>query len=250
MQLAGRSNRWHREPEFWAPTVDPIHSAHLTWCDFVSHLFDAYPAPGFFAPVWLKEHQLPWERDFHIHIGLGRSPRKFEVPHIGRLSKSVASQFLRAPRDAGVVGAIRWAQVKAAGGDRNLARLLMHRVPLSVEEGWEECWRSVFGFLVRHQPVSNDEAIAIMEFVHSQRFKPARQTVGIWMSAEPVDKSLNLDGWTLRKLRRHMVKWRDAYPTPADLKIKGWYPSRYRPFEKRIDGLTWRIVELLSLIHI
>ena len=85
-----------------------------------------------------------------------------------------------------------------------------------------------------------------MEFVHSQRFKPARQTVGIWMSAEPVDKSLNLDGWTLRKLRRHMVKWRDAYPTPADLKIKGWYPSRYRPFEKRIDGLTWRIVELCT----
>lgn len=246
MQLAGRSNRWYREPEFWAPAPESIHSAHLTWCDFVSHLFDAYPAPGFLALVWLNEYQLSWERDFHIHIGLGRSPRNFEVPHIGRLPKSIVSHFMAAPRDAGVVGAIRWAQVMAAGGDRKLARLIMHRIPLSEDEGWEECWRSVIRFLVRHQPVSKEETVAIIEFVRSQRFQPARQTVGIWMSAVPVDKSLNLDGWTLRRLRRHMVNWRDAFPIPSDLKMKGWYPSRYRPFEKRIDGLTWRIVELCS----
>lgn len=243
-RLATDGWRWTRMPESWQPSES--RSLHVQWCEFVGHLLHEFDSPAFFAPSWLKTYQECWERELHFHIGSGKSIRQFELPSIGKVTKSVARWFMQAPVHAEVAQAIRWAQARAAGADEKLAAFLMTELPISPEDGWEENADSLIAFLIRNQPICSDEMMEIVRFVVEQRFKPARQTVGAWMGSEPVDRELDVRRWSLRRLRRHMAHWREAFPVPSVANQLGWYPSQYKPLTLQYDDETWTITELCT----
>ena len=249
-RLAQFSRWWVHVPESWFP--ERHSSRHQAWCDFVGHLLDRYSTPQCFATLWLSANPSPWELDLHYHLGQGKSIRSFALPYgMKRLSKSEARYFMQAPSDMGVDGAIRWAQIRAKGGDKRLARFLGSRLAVSGADGWEEFVAGAILFFTRAfrksdtWSIDEHELQRFLVFAYEQRYEPSRKTVGPWMNDEPVDKQFTLADWTVRRLRRHMIDWRDAYPTQVQ-NIACWLPSRYRAFEATTSGSVYRIAELCT----
>lgn len=243
-RLAIYASHWVRMPECWSPPAST--SAHVVWCDFVAHLLHQYPAPSFFAPMWLEPFQETWQRDLHFHIGQGKSIRRFDIPDVGKVSKTVARWFMQAPAHAEVPQAIRWAQARAAGADEKLASILMHHLHRCSKDNWEKNCVWLIEFMILNQPISEHEMESIITFVLEQRFKPARQTVGAWMGNDPVDKNLNVRRRSLRRMRRHIAHWREAFPAPVVTNQLGWHPTSYCPLVETHDNLTWILSELCT----
>ena len=244
-RLAAKQRSWKQGPEYWYRKQGD--SAHQQWCDFVGNILHHYPTPSFMASIWLASETQDWERDLHLHLAQGFSIRRFHIPGIGRIGKSAARHFMNAPQDCTAQQAIRWAQVIAAGGKPDVARVVMSHVPISARESWESVWESVIHFLVRNQPIGLHEVREIIDFIIQQRFTPARVTIGCWMGEQPVCREINLRRWTLRRMRRWMANWREEYEIPSQQQGRiGWRSMGYEPLEHRDGNTIWRIVELCT----
>ncbi len=242
-----RCNRdWSRAPETWQSESS---SDYVQWCSFVDHVLHQYPTPSFFAKTWLLPNQAKWQRELHRHLSKGQSIRNFRIPEFGRIGKQHAKWFMLAPDDTTVDGAIRWAQVRAAGGEANLARWVMNRIAVNGSTpGWNETWANVIDFLIRNQPISESETYAILRFVYEQRFQSARETVGYWMADAPLQRQISVRRWSLRRMRRWMANWREDLQRPkmevaAD---HAWAPTNFSAMRETIDGRVWQIVELCT----
>lgn len=250
-----RCNRdWSRAPESWyleSSSSESI-SDYQQWASFVSHVLHQYSTPTLFARTWLQPDQIKWHRDLHRHLSRGQSIRNFPIPEFGRLGKQHAKWFMQAPEDASVDEALRWSQVRAAGGDSSLARIVMKHVAINdTTRGWNETWANVIDFLVRNQPINSDETIEILQFVQSQRFQPARQALGAWMGNQPVRQEIDVRRWSLRRMRRWMVNWREEYVRPPVIPKHSqagmtWDASVLDPLEVRSGDDVWKIVELCT----
>ncbi|WP_283432144.1 PcfJ domain-containing protein [Neorhodopirellula lusitana] len=240
---------WHRHPECWEGCRS---SHHHQWSGFIDHLLHHYPAPAFLASIWLQSQPERWHRELHFHLASGFSVRRFQIPGLGRMGKAAARCFMLAPEDATVAQAVRWAQVVAEGGDANLARNVMTRIPISTHPDGESVWQSVIQFLVRNQPIRSEEVHAIVNFIVEQRFTPARITVGPWMGDLPIAPTINLGGWSLRRMRRWMTNWRtdlpNEMPQPENLRPNRnpWQGAGYQPFKKSDGDAIWQLVELCT----
>lgn len=206
-------------------------------------------------PIWLSEHDIPWDRELYLHLAQGQSIRTFEWPVRVRLSKSAARFFMLAPDDLRPIVAARWAQVRSLGGDSRLARLLLSRTILVVPTEYEEFWESVIRFLIRHAPISEDEIVAIVDFIHGQRFRPARLIWGPNAGDAPLDPAFCMKGRSLHKLRQYMANWRlermAQLPNPAPvISSSTWTPTPIGAFFHREGDTLWSIEELLTDVEL
>jgi len=203
------------------------------------------------APIWLSEHDIPWDRELYLHLAQGQSIRNFEWPVRVRLSKAAARFFMLAPDDLRPVEAVCWAQVRSLGGDSRLARLLLSRTILVAPTEYEEFWESVIRFLIRHAPISEDEIVAIVDFIHSQRFRPARLVWGPNAGDAPLDPAFCMKRRSLHKLRQYMANWRlermAQHPIPDPvISTSTWTPTPIGAFVHREGDTLWSIEELLN----
>lgn len=201
------------------------------------------------APVWLCGEDKPSELDMYLHLAEGRSIRQFQLPVPFRLSKRAAVYFMQAPDDLHPIQSLRWAQVRSLSGDDRLARSLAWKTILVAPTDHEEFWESVIRFLVRHATIPADEIVAIVQFIHQQRFQPATVVWGPWAGMQPVQPDFTLQGHTLMSLRRHMANWRteitpgviSASPSPSL-----WQRTAIQPFRQATPEGLWTIDELLT----
>lgn len=251
-RLAEYSQHWKRSPEEW---IVPSASQAVQFRSLVSHLFDAYPIPKFMARIWLDEQLKPWELNMYLHLAGGRSIRQFELPVPFRLTKIAAMYFMQAPDDLVPMAAVQWARIRSWGSSSLLARRLVKETVLADPTAHEPFWESVIRFLKVNQPISDDEAIAIVNFIHDQRFKPA-STVwgpGDWKSgtgSQPLQPEFTVRHRTLRSLRRHMMNWRSELagnlPLPLVVRKCAWERSSISPLRHQRGTFLWTIDELLT----
>jgi len=113
--LVSHHARWKRPIDKWRPQK---HNAYRQFSSLSRHLLADYEVPVFMDSAWLsskKRHQ-----NWFIHIGDGANIRTAEELPI-KLTKKMAHHYLQAPTGYTVLSALRWAQVKALGGDKKLS---------------------------------------------------------------------------------------------------------------------------------
>ena len=247
-RLSIQHERWQAAPETWRC---PAASLRVQFRELLQHVLDAFPVPNFMAAVWLRDAALSWELDMYLHLAEGKSIRRFHLPQLPmRLSKAASRWFMVAPHDLLPVEAFRWAHVRSLGGDARLARIACSTPPLHTPTEHEPFWESVIRFLVKHEPICEEEVREIIDFIHRQRFMPASRVWGPRAGEQPVQPEFTMRGRTLRSLRRHMVNWREelrerfhsVMPPQSNL----WQPSGIRPFTCEQDNGLWTIEEILS----
>lgn len=237
---------WQRPPEEWtAPVANPF----VQFRSLVNHLFDRYPVPKFMAPAWICSEHERWQIDLYLHLAAGRSIRQFKFQIPFRITKRAAWFFMQAPDDLCPINALRWAQVRSLGGDDRLARLLLSRTVLGATTEHEEFWESVIRFLVKHQPIPADEVVAIVEFIHQQRFQPAARACAWGIGQQPLQPDFTLQDRTLMSLRRHMANWQtdlSLIPPPLAPSAPRWEKTAISPFRCSTGDLAWSIDEILT----
>ena len=240
------AEHWCRPPETWSA---PAGSPFVQFRSLVSHLFDRYPVPGFMAEVWCCTGEKPWEPQMYLHLARGHSIRRFTLPVPCRLSKRAAGFFMQAPDDLHPVQAMQWGRIRALGGDGRLARLLVSKTVLAAPSEHDEFWDSVVRFLVNNGPICEEEIVAIVGFIHQQRFQPADRVLGLGAGPEPLQPDFRLRGRSLMWLRRHMTNWRAELiarlPPLAD-STPAWGRTNIGPFRAVLGDSLWTIDELLS----
>lgn len=243
--MAHRYEAWHRPPETWtAPNVGPF----VQFRSLVSHLFDEYPVPNFMVSVWLRESLKRWELDLYQHLAAGKSIRQFRLPVPFPTTRRAAAFFMQAPDDLCPIEALRWGHVRALGGDNRLARLLSRTI-LANPTTHESFWESVVRFLVKHAPISESEIVAIIAFIHQQRFQPADIVWGPGAGQRPLQPEFTLQGRSLMSLRRHMANWRTEIAPgrgPWTPRNSTWERTDIEPFRQAQGDLIWTIDELLT----
>ncbi len=252
MRMADQHGQWARSPEAWA---GPIANSAVQFRSLVGHLFDQYPVPNFMSRVWLDEQDKPWELEMYLHLAAGKSIRQFESPVPLRLTKSAAAYFMQAPDDLVPMTALRWAHIRSLGGDGQLARELTSRTILAGPTQHEPFWDSVIRFIVRNQPKPLDESVAIVNYLHEQKFQPAN---AVWRPCDweagsgrdPLQPDIDIQGRSLRSLRRHMANWESEvalkHTLPPVKHRKGWNQSGIFPFKCDRRGEVWTVEELLT----
>jgi hypothetical protein len=246
-RMASLEVDWRQPVEAWIP---PDSSRFVQFRSLVSHLFDRFPVPHFMAPIWLCEYDKPWERDLYLHLARGQSIRSFPWPVPVRLTKAAARYFMQAPADLHPVQALRWGHVLSLGGDARLARVLSSKTILVAPTEHEAFWESVIRFLIKNAPIREEEVIAIVDFIHGQRFRAASLVRGPGAGDDPLDPEFSVQGRSLQGLRRHMTHWRSRLPplpAPVPLPaVASWQPTPIRPYH-HVDGeQVWSIEELLN----
>lgn len=220
-QIAMFRSCWLRDPLNWIP---PEGSPFTQLVSLYKYLFVKYPVPDFVVHSAILDGE-PSFRTF-VSLAAGQSPRVAVNSLDGRfrMSKTMAREFMCAPKRLSIVEAVGWAQVLALGGDLELAKWLVIETDswqMFYEHHAEATWMGFVRFLLRCQKSiaqtgSNDtcslnksDLSEIVEFVRGQCFRPAQITLGARTnSASPLQPDLSFDGRTLRSFRRHMRNWR------------------------------------------
>jgi hypothetical protein len=244
VEIARRREAWLRPIHAWhAPQASPF----VQFRSLVEHLFARYAVPDFMALVWLRSRPDAVWLELFLHLGRGRSIRRFETPI--RLTKLMARHFMLAPDDLSVEQALRWAQVRGLGGNATLARVIVH-TSLGATTTDEPFCESLVRFLIRNGPLSSDEVRQIIQFVHEQRFQPAESTWGFGGGPEPLQPDFTVRGQSLRSVRRHMAHWREEvirmHPALVVRSDTIWPATDIGPFRYDDGTRLWTIEELLS----
>lgn len=245
IEIARRRQDWLRPLHKWS---GPQASCFVQFRSLVNHLFAKYRMPNFMAAVWLRgDPEAARWLELFIHLGRGRSIRQFETPI--RLTKSMARFFMLAPDDLTVEQALRWAQVRGLGGDPQLARTIIETV-LAKPTTDESFWESVIRFLIVNAPPTHEEVRQIVGFIHQQRFEPAEKVWGRGAGDEPLQPNFEIQGRSLRSLRRHMSNWREELlPKMQELPSRSepvWPATGIGSFQHDDGSRRWTIEELLT----
>ncbi|MCH9654570.1 MAG: PcfJ domain-containing protein [Planctomycetes bacterium] len=249
-RMVRRRYNWQRYPEAWVP---PDASPFVQMRSLVQHLFDQYAVPNFMASVWWKKQYASWELALYLHLAKGLSLRQFSVLNHLRITRRMAALFMQAPDDLRLIESIRWGHVLSLGGDDRLARILISQTCLGMFTRDEEFWETVIRFLIQNQPLSAEEIVEMVRFIHEQRFEPAEIVWGRGAGDDPVQPEFTLRGRTLMSLRRHQANWRSEliekgfmpppHVHPLDFP---WQRSEISSFRFEEEGTAWTIDELLT----
>lgn len=251
VRIVQHCDRWIRRPEDW---IAPDANTAVQFRSLVSHLFDHYPVPKFMSRVWLGDEDRQWEIDLYLHLAAGQSIRQFDYSFSFSITKKTAAFFMQAPDDLSPFEAIRWAQIRSLGGDSQLARQLLSRSLLGKPTEHEPFWESVIRFLVRNQPITLEENVAIIAFIHSQKFLPSHKVwgAGRWIDGtggEPIQPDFIVQGRSLRSLRRHIANWHlelaSKGPLPPLKHRRCWERTEISPMTVVLEDGTWTVEELL-----
>ena len=164
LDLALHHADWIRSVEMWRPThqnVWPLFSS------LAQHLLARFPVPAFMTSVWFDQphgKQLP-QQEWYKHLGRGENIRTVNLPL--RLTKAMAHWFTQAPHHLSAIQAIRWAQVRGLGGDKQLARAVAGSRLGKVLEN-EDFWESVLHFLINHPSLDFAQIGPVMDFLQHQ----------------------------------------------------------------------------------
>lgn len=238
---------WLKEIETWTA---PPRSATRQFTELAEHLFARRPVPPFMNEAWFEgdPKHLAWYR----HIGAtGDILGAPELPFA--LTKKEARFFMLAPADYSVGAALRWAQVRALGGDPRMADHL-RGTRLERQFGNEEFWKTVLRFFVENPMLDPVHYGPIVDYLHNRRFERRRvfQAEGVARDLPPEQPRLTMRGRTPEALLREVEAWHGRLAHEGAAAGLRWRASGIPAFEE-VSGTpegrnmkVWRVRELLS----
>ena len=249
IKLNDRRANWLARPETWKV---PSHNARRQFSSLARHLMARYPVPAFMDEAWLDPAPGTRRlRDWFVHIGLGKNIRTAKTPI--PLTKMMAHHFLEAPGSFGVLGAIRWGQVHALGGDRRLTEALLGS-RLGNNFAQDEFWSSVIRFFIANPLLDRRHAGPIVDYIHDQKYE-AIQVVGedgAVVVHPPPQPNLSMRGRSATALLTAVDRWhgelgKRAKATGRTFKKSGHAGLR---LADKDGNPTWQVRELLSVAEL
>ena len=249
--LARRHKEWNQPIETWYPKSAAREPSY--W-DMVRHLLARYEVPGFLDRVWLMNPALPEtpkHQNWYLHVANGGNIRT-APGFFAHLTKRMAHIFMQAPRHHRIEHAVRWAQVKALGGDDDLARAVIRTRLGEVIEN-EDFWITVIQFFINNPMLDPAQVGPIVDYIYIQKYAPQDiiQPGGGVIEGPPAHPNFCIKARSADKLVRLVEEWHGELSAQDYVALKEWTASKYRPFELTEtdeSGIerTWTIHELLS----
>ena len=253
--------RWHKEwirpVEDWRPKT---HNLRRRFGSLARHLFAKYDVPSFMDECWFVRNYSDERQLWFLHIGQGGSPRHcLQVTDDGcyptttiNFTKKEAHYFMQAPATYSINHALRWGQIRAAGGDPRLAEALGET---QLVNNWQhnEFWMSVFRFFIQHPMLDRRQLGPIVDYIRFQRFTPRREMVdrGVWEDRDPPQPNFSMQRRDPEALMRAVQDWHEGLGRSRRGGKMDWEPHvSIRPFELSMgegkNHKVWQINELLS----
>jgi hypothetical protein len=251
LALARHFADWLRPVDPWAP---PAGGHHAVFASLARHLFALYPLPAFLTSAWfvLPPGQPHPEQEWYKHLGRGGSLRTAGVPL--PVTRATAHHFNDAPDHYSVKAALRWAQVRALGGDVRLAGAVA-ATRLGRELGHEDFWLTVLRFLVVAPRLDTAHVGPVVDFLFAQRFDEREVFVpGAGMARQgPPRPDYTMKGRTVASLLRQVEEWhRELGREEGPAARLAWPRSRINELrhvegnEQQENLRYWTIHELLD----
>ena len=248
--VAVHADSWIRAPEAWTPASKGLHKR---FNELVRHLFARYAVPRFMDSVWFEGagDEAIERQQWFIHLGNGGNIRTAGLPM--EYSKKMAHLFLQAPDNYSVIDAVRWGQVLALGGSRELVGHLS-ATALGTNLENEEFWISVIHFFVNNPMLDLDYVGPIVEYINRRKFLREEQIGddGNAFFIDPPDPGFTMKGRKAEPLVELVDEWHLHLTREQKIKTVGWAASGIPPFElvekDRETGhrVKWTIDELLT----
>jgi len=189
---------WIRPVETWHPRS---HSPHRQFASLARHLLAEWPVPAFMDRVWFQGmSQIAVEQQrWFTHLGSGRNIRTADLPI--PFTKRMAHEFMRAPADLSVEGALRWGQMRTIGASEPLIRAVC-ATWLGSAFANNEFWLGVLRWFVEHPEREFSRIGPIIDYIDAQRFRVAGAGDG-----SPPQPNFTMKGRTPRSLERQIDEW-------------------------------------------
>lgn len=226
--LAVNHEAWLRAVETWIP---PTAAARLQFASLARHLLAAYPVPTFLDFVWFEPPvaEVLAQHGWFIHIATGGSVRAAGFPL--ELTRAAAHWLPQVPHHLSVPAALRWAQVRGAGGSEDLAGVVAAG-RLGTDLTDSDFWESVIRFLARYPDLDLARVEPLVEYVRLQR---------------TVDHRFSMKGRTLAALLRDVAATGEAERRAPRRPPVSWARSPLHEFRLTDPReRVWTITELLS----
>lgn len=241
--LAGHHADWLQAPEDWRPDS---HNAHRQFGALARHLLVRYAVPTFLDAAWCEgdAEDATTHQAWFLHMGRGRNIRTAPGLPLA-LSKRAAHLFQFAPADLPIEAALRWAQVKALGGDEPLVRALLG-TRLGEHFGQEEFWASVLHFFLNHPMLDSACVGPMVDYIHHVKFVPRDET------GEPAEPHFSMKGRSPLVLQQRVDAWHHELARESRRPPLEWAPSGLGGFcstpAPDEDGETclWTVAEILT----
>jgi hypothetical protein len=212
------------------------YSPHKQIKDVIDFLFVKYKMPTFMYNVW-KDPERELDVIRFIELANGCSVRNLSQLPIS-LTPKIAHYFRQAPDYVNFNQAIRYAQVRALGGDDYLAWYINESF-LANNFRREEFWLSVIQFFVNNlEEVEGEYIFEMLAYINYEY---------------QLDNNYSLKGRTFNSVLRANFAWRKTFKT---LKIQAWQKSVINDFEYEVGNpLTehykkYYIKELLNPVQL
>ncbi len=244
--LAEDNGSWIRPLETWHAETDDRGEQ---FSKLTRHLFAAYDVPRFMDSVWLDGN--PTHQNWFKHIGGGRNIRTASgLPFM--LTKKMAHHFLTAPEDYTVAEALRWGQVHALGGNRQLAEALrgtylvraLNTHDTNPRDFWfveDDFWISVIRFFLLNPMLNPRHANPIIDYIQHQKY----------IGQPPARPNFSMNGRTPETLLRQVEAWYQELHRAGEKKEKKGTPGRWAGsgiggFRFQQEHRIWDIMELTN----
>lgn len=179
LRIAAYRGRWIRKPDRWLgnDSDDPREIMR----SLIEHLFATWQMPGCFDSAWREKGELSYlERDWYCHLAAGGSLR-----NVQGMPPSISSRALHlameAPAELNIRQALRFGQVRAAGGSEDLlSEVLASRMVRDLSN--DALWSRLIAKLAAAENFDPADygiiADALMELIHANNFRLADKLVG------------------------------------------------------------------------
>jgi hypothetical protein len=252
--ISAHSDQWQRIPESWKPVR---HGLHNRFGELLRHLFALYPLPVFFDSVWFAGvgQEATKQQQWYVHVGRGGNIRTAGLPMA--YTKRMAHLFLQAPDDYSVTNALRWGQVLALGGTRELVEHL-NATPLGSRLEHEDFWISLIHFLVNNPMMDMSSVGPVVDYIEYLKFRDqdaggddgGAEVAG--PPAGPPDPGFSMKGRTADSLLDLVDAWHRALSNAEPANHGKWLESGFPGLEFIEEDvasghtLKWTITELVT----
>lgn len=228
----------------------PAYNADKQLGALLRHLFVLYDMPIFMDSAWTSGHAL--HQQWYLHLGQGKNIRTADGLPL-RLTKRMAHEFLRAPDYYSIAAALRWAQVRALGGDLYLSDALLDSRLVDNFDN-DQFWFSVLQFLVANPLIDCHQITPIIDFIYHQKFAErfVFTEAGLAERVGPPAPDFSMKGRSAANLLELVDAWHVELGQDRANKSARWKKSAVRDFEFVMGAAEsrnmkiYRLRELLS----